>query len=239
MEKTIYKFKYQKKLELIIIILLLLVFTGCGKSDTTNNEKIFNRYYYLGSNICSFNGTLSIKNPESKKLITFKISYNNGIGCKIIKYINNKQNSIYILNNDKINYTENINTGETVVYNDTEEIRFKLGIPVNIGIDPYYFLETDMTHSKIKYQDKNTIIINYEKDQLKLKASISINSDKIEKITMSSNGIEIFHVLYSNYRDLGSNIAFPEKYTQVFIKNGKEFSRIESEYTIENINLCN
>ena len=220
------------------LFFFLIIISGCGKSDSSN-EKIFNKYYYLAANICSFNGTLSVKNSGDKNIINYKISYNNGIGCKITKFQNKKILSEYLLSNNKINYTEKSNPGKTLIYNDSDDMRLKLGLPVNIGIDPYYFLETDMKYSRIIYPDKNTVIITYDNDKINLKAEVNIKDLKIDRIRLSSGGIAVFEVLYNDFRKLDNNTFFPEKSSQIFYLNGKEINRIESQYSIETINLCN
>lgn len=218
-----------------IFSIVFFTFTKCG-SKSENLEKLFFEYYYLGSQICIFEGAVSYNYTDPKfGQDKFKISYVEAKGCVITKKHNSRNTTRYILNDNKISVTST--NGGKNIYEDTEVNRLKAGLPVNLGIDPYYFLETDLKDSSIINKSKDTLSIIYNNGENQMQSDIFIKDRKIITIETSINGNNIYIIEFEDFVKLENGLFFPKKYTQSF--PGAHLKAIICNYDIDKIKLCN
>jgi len=228
-----------KNLRLIKIFILIsavfLTLTTCSvKSE--NLERIFFDYYYLGSQICIFEGSVTYDYADPKFVQDkFHITYIDTKGGVISRQSNSKNTTRYILNDNKISVTSA--NGRKTIYEDTEINRLKAGLPVNLGIDPYYFLETDLNDSSIIKKSDNTLSIIYNNGNNIVQADVLFKDRKILSIETYFNSKSIYQIEFDDYIKLENGLFFPKKYTQTF--TGDNLKTIICEYDIDKIKLCN
>lgn len=213
---------------------LIMVCCSCGKDlDKTN---IFYLYYYLGSNICSFEGTATYYLEKTGKSVEYEINYNPVIAGHITKKVNDKFIAEYIIKEQKILYKPA--NGKNTYVDDTEVNRLQLDIPVNLGIDPYYFLETDLNKSTISTSDNDRITVIYNSDNYSLTAIINFKDNRIVKIQVLNNSIPVMEINYSDFLEVENRIFFPMKYELIQIPPGREQIKTTVSYKISKIKLC-
>lgn len=172
---------------------------------------------------------------KENKNVEYDINYNLGIVGRIKKSVNNKFIGEYILRDKKIFYKPLY--GKNVELEDTEINRLKIDIPVNLGIDPYYFLETDLSKSTITTTSDNNIEVIYNTGAITLKELIIIKDNLINRIKIFNNNILVMEANFYNFVEIGNNLFYPQKLEiiQILPDNNK---KIVINYNISRILLC-
>ena len=220
---------------IFFIILASTCIISCGKK-TVGPKDIYYRYYNMGDNIVSFQGVLTFQTNDKKEdTAEYSVYFSREKGYDITKRVRGEFIARFTGNDDKLTISKK--NGKVTVIEDSAQNRMTAGMPMNLGIDPFYFLETDLEKSQIAEKNGNNLVVTYRADGNTAEAIVTTDGEKITGVSVSLNGISYYRVTYKDYVKVEKKLYFPVTYIHELYGKNNSRKSITASYSIKDIKV--
>jgi len=226
-----------KSVSLMLFVLFAASFVfSCGKK-TGGPKDIYFRYYNMADRIVSFQGdVVFLTDNKRDEKAEYSVNFSREKGYDITKRVRGEFTARFTGKDDKL--TVDKKKGKVTATEDSVQNRLAAGIPMNLGIDPFYFLETDLEKSRFVEKDKNSLVISYATGGKTVEASITTDGEKITGIAVTLDNVPFYRVTYSGFVKIDRDFYFPTGYVhEIYEDNGRSQS-ITVSYSIKDIKLA-